>query len=132
MPTLAHSAAVLALAAMDVELSHDGPAGNLGLVLRLDMGFLHVAAAARAGVGQGDLVDLVDAIRRRRLAMAMSAMAFAAFASGFFGFLLRRSFGEGRRLSLGGPLTLLEQALGLFEQLRELLDLGLQRCDFLA
>src|SRR4051812_37279531 len=80
MPTLARSAAVLALATVDVELPDDWSAGNLGLILMLDARFLHVAATVRASVRQRGFMDLVDAVRGRRLAMAMPAMAFAGFA----------------------------------------------------
>ena len=63
MAPLNPAVALAALADVDVELSVNGLARNLNLKLLGDVSFVEGAAAARADVGQGRLMDLVDLFR---------------------------------------------------------------------
>jgi hypothetical protein len=104
---------------VDVELADDRLARNLGLILLIDVGFVEFAATAGTGIGQLRFVNFVDLVGRWRGPMTMPTVVLAALASWRFGMLLWRALGKRCRLTLGGSLALLEQAL-------KLLDLGLE------
>jgi hypothetical protein len=102
---------------VNVELAVDRLPWDLDLILLIDVGFVDLAAAVGASIGQGCLVDLVDSLRR--LAVGLGAVLLAGLASWFLGVRLGWSFGE------GGGLTL-ASALLLFKQAGEAFDLGFQ------
>jgi hypothetical protein len=118
---------------VDVELTHEGPAGNVGLVLVVDVGLVEGATTAGADVGQRGFVGLVDAFGCGGLAMTVGAMLVAGLASGGLGLGLGWSFGERRRLAFAGTdgsFELLAEVvagpLQSGEGAFELLDAGVQ------
>jgi hypothetical protein len=119
MASLHPAAALAAPADADVELPVDRLAGDLDLVLLGDVGLVQGAAAVRAGVGQGCLVDLVDLFGARRLAVGLGAVILARLAAGLLGLVRGLALGEGGGLALAG-------AGRLFELPTEALVLGLQ------
>src|SRR5262245_52755289 len=119
MASLHPAAAPAAPADVDVELPVDGLARDLDLVLLGDVGLVQGAAAVRAGVGQGCLVDLVDLFGARRLAVGLGAVIDTGLASGLLGLAGGRALGEGGGLALAGAGRLVELAA-------EALVLGLQ------
>ena len=80
MAALDSAAALPTVADVDVELAVDRLSWDLDLILLIDMGFVDLAAAVRASIGQGCLVNLVDLLRRR--SMRLSAVFLAGLASG--------------------------------------------------
>jgi hypothetical protein len=60
-----------------------------------DAGFVEGAAAVRADVGQGGLVDLVDLLGAGRLSVGLGAIVFAGLAAGLLGLASGLAFGEG-------------------------------------
>ena len=74
MASLNPAVTLTALADVDVELSVDGFAWDLNLELLGNVGLVQGTAAARASVGQGRLVDLVDLIGRWWLAVRLGAL----------------------------------------------------------
>src|SRR5262249_5431164 len=99
-----------ALANVDVKLAVNGLARNLDLELLGDVGFVEGAAAVRAGVGQGRLVDLVDLLGAGRLAVALGGVGFDRLAAGFLGLGHGLAVGEGGGLALAGAGRLVELA----------------------
>jgi hypothetical protein len=95
---------------VNVELTVDRLTGNLDLVLAINVGWVNEAAAVRASIRQGHLMDFVDLFGRGREAMGLAAVAGAGFAARLLGLGLWRPFGEGRGLTLAGALLLFEQA----------------------
>jgi hypothetical protein len=93
MAPLDPAVALAAPADVEVELPVDGLARDLDLELLGDMSFVQGAAAVRADLGQGRLVDLVDLFGAGRLAVSLGAVVLAGLAAGALG------------LSSGGPLA---------------------------
>ena len=122
MSTLDRLAAARTDAEVNGELPHDGLAGNLGLVLVIDMGFVDVTATLRTGIGQRGVQFFVDLGRGRRRSMAMLAVLAAALAARRLGMLLGRGLGKGSRLALGGTLEGLDLPEQLGDQGFELSD----------
>jgi|SRR6516164_7375612 hypothetical protein len=108
-----------ALAEVDVELAMDRLAGDLDLVLVIDVGFVDPAAAVGASVRQGRFVNFVDLFGWGREAMGLAAVVGAGLATRLLGFGLRWSLGKKCGLAFAGPLL-------LFEQAGQPLHLGLQ------
>ena len=107
---------------VDVELPVDGLARDLELELLSDVGFVKQAAAVRANVGQGRLVNLVDLFGAGRLAVGLGAVVLAGLAARLAGILLWLPLGKGSGLALAG-------AEGRVELTAEPLILGLQVVD---
>ena len=116
-------AALLAVAAVDVELADDRPARNLGLELLVEMVLDDVAAAIGTLIGQGRVVGFIDQVRRRRVAMRVPAMLVAHLAAWLFGVLLGLAFGKRGRLPLGRAFGFFEAFLEIVNGLLELRDL---------
>jgi hypothetical protein len=100
MAALHPPATARTVADVDVELAVDRLAGDLGLVLLLDVGLLERPAAVGTGLGQRGLVDLVD-LRRWRPAR-LGTVVGARLAAGLFGLCVRRALGEGGGLAFAG------------------------------
>ena len=122
MAALNPSAALPALAHVDVELPMNGLARDFDLELLGDVGLVEGAAAVGAGVGQGRLVDLVDLFGAGRLAVRLGAVVLAGLATGLLGLGAGFTLGERGGLSLAGPE-------GLVELAAEALVLGLEVVD---
>src|SRR5436309_1517966 len=108
-----------ALSDVDVELPVDGLAGDLDLELLRHVRFVERSAAVGTGRGQRRLVDLVDLLGGRRLAMGLGAVILAPLAAGLLGVRFRLALGERGALALARPA-------GRFELAAQALDLGLQ------
>ncbi len=112
-------AALLAMAAMDVELTHDRPTRNLGLKLVSALLLDEVSPAVGTVLRQGRVEDFIDLSRRRRLAMAMPSVLLARLAARLLGVLFRLALGERSGWSFGGAFRfvepLLQRADGLLE-----------------
>src|SRR5262249_38037108 len=104
---------------VNVELAMDRLAGDLDLVLVIDVGLVDHAAAVGASIRQGHFVDFVDLFGRSREAMGFGAVAGAGVGGLPLGCRLVRPLSE-----RGGPT--LAGALLLFEQAGQPLYLGLQ------
>jgi hypothetical protein len=87
---------------MDVELSVDRLARNLHLELLGDMGFVEEAAAVRADMGQGRLVNLVNLFGAGRLTVGLAAIVFAGLAARLARVRFGLALGEGASLALAG------------------------------
>jgi hypothetical protein len=122
MASLNAAAALTALPDVNVELPVDGLARDLELELLGDVGFVQVAAAIGAGVGQVRLVDLVNLFGAGRQAMGLGAVVFAWLAAGLLGLGYGLALGEGGGLALAG-------AGRLVELVAEAVVLGLQVID---
>jgi hypothetical protein len=109
MPALDPAPAGAAVADVDVELAMDRSAGDLDLVLVIDVGLVDPAAAVGASFRQGRFVNFVNLFGRGREAMGLAAIVGAGFTAGLLGFGLRWPLGEGGGLPLAGPLLLFEQ-----------------------
>jgi hypothetical protein len=118
MPATQALAALLAMAAVDVELADDGLAGNVRLELLIEMILDDVAAAVGTVIGQGRVKRFSDLLGRR-LAMAVLAVLVASLAARLLGMLLRCAFGEGSRLPLGRAFDLLKTMLQIANDLLE-------------
>src|SRR5262249_4288275 len=118
MAPLDAATALTAAADVDVELPVDGLARDLHLELLGDVGLIEGAAAVRADVGQGRLVDLVDLFGVGRLAVGLGAVVLAGLAAGLLG------AGGGLALVAWGGLAL-AGAGRLVELVAEALVLGL-------
>src|SRR5262249_43832428 len=104
---------------VDVELSVDGLAWDLGLKLLGDVCLVERAAAVGAAVRQRCLVDLIDLVGGGWLAVGLGAIVSARLAAGLLGLAGGLALGEGSGLALAG-------AGGLVELAAEALVLGLQ------
>src|SRR5262249_33623956 len=102
MAPLHPAAALTALADVDVESPVNGLARDLDLVLLGDVGLVQGAAAVGANARQGRLVDLIDLVGGRRLAVGLGAVILARLAPGSLGVCLGLALGEGGRLALAG------------------------------
>lgn len=111
MPATQALAAFLAMAAVDFEFAHDGPAGNLGLELLIETILDHIAVAIGTPLGQRSVQRFIDAFRRRRFAMRVVAVLRALLAARLFGFSLRFALGERRGLALGGAFEFIDPLL---------------------
>ena len=107
---------------VDVELPVNGLARDLDLELLGDVSLVEGAAAVGADLGQRRLVDLVDLLGGRRLAVGLGAVILARLPSGLLGVRLGLALGKGPCLALAG-------AGGLVELAVEALVLGLQVAD---
>src|SRR5262249_28105526 len=77
--------ALTAQADVDVELPVDGPARDLDLELLGGVGLVERTAAVGAAVRQRCLVDFIDLVGARRLAMSLGAVILARLAAGLLG-----------------------------------------------
>jgi hypothetical protein len=102
MASLHQTAALTALADVDVELPVDGLARDLDLELLGDVGLVEGPAAVRAGVWQGRLVGLVDLVGGRRPTVSLGAVVLAGLTAGLLGLVLGLALGEGSGLALAG------------------------------
>ena len=108
MSSLNAAMALTALPNMNVELAVDGLAWDLHLELLGDMGFVEGAAAVRADVGQGRLVNFVDLVGGRRLAVGLGAIVLPRLASRLARIELGLALGEGSGLALAGAGCLVQ------------------------
>jgi hypothetical protein len=115
MASLDAFAAATATADVDVELANDGAARDLGLELSIDPGLVDGPATVRAGLGQGGIEGLVDAVRRRSRAVTVAAVGSTTLAARLLGMSLRRALGEGSGLTFASPACRLEVSFGLTE-----------------
>jgi hypothetical protein len=122
MASLHAALAVTALPDMDVELAVDGFTRDLNLELLSDMGFVEWTATIRAAVWQRCLVNFVDLIRGRGLAVGLGAIVLPRLASRLAWIELGLALGEGSGLALAG-------AGGLVELTAEAFVLGLKVVD---
>jgi hypothetical protein len=95
---------------VDVELPVDGLAWDLNLVLLGDVGFVEGAAAVRANVGQGRLVNLVDLFGAGRLTVGLGAVVFAGLAPRLLGLVGGLALGERGGLALASTSRLVKLA----------------------
>jgi hypothetical protein len=100
MASLHPTAALPALADVNVELPVDGPARDLDLELLGDVSLVEGAAAVGAAVRQRRLVDLVDLPGAGRLAMGLGAVVLAGLAAWLVGLAGGLALGEGGGLAL--------------------------------
>jgi len=107
-------AALLAAAAVDLELANDGPAGDLGLELLIERVLDDVAAAIGTMLGQRGFHDSVG---RRRFAMGVGAVLVASLAARLLRTLLRFAFRERSGLSLGGSFEFFDALLEFADEL---------------
>jgi hypothetical protein len=108
MASLNPAVALTALADVDVKLAVKGFAWNLHLELLGDVRFVEGAAAIRADMRQGRLMNLVDLFGGRWFAVSLSAIVHAGLAAGFTRVQLGLALGEGSGLSLAGAGCLVE------------------------
>jgi hypothetical protein len=119
MASLNAAPALTALSDVDVELLVDRLARDLDLELLRHMRLVERAAASRAQIRQGRLVNLVDLFRRRWLPVGLGAIVLAGLAAGLLGLGRGLALGEGGGLALAGAGRLVKPAA-------EVLVLGLQ------
>ncbi len=119
MPALEALVAAAAATDMDVELPVNGLARDLDLELLGDVRLIERPAAIGAAVRQGRLMNLVDLIRGRRLAVGLGAVVLARLATRLATGRLGLALGERGGLTLAG-------AGGLVELAAEALVLSLQ------
>jgi hypothetical protein len=122
MASLNPTVALAALADVDVELSVDGLARDLDLVLLGDVGLVQGAAAIGAAVRQRRLVNLIHLVGGGRLAVGLGAVVLAGLAAGLLGLARGLALGEGSGLALAGAGCLGEltaEAFGLGLQVAE-------------
>jgi hypothetical protein len=110
MAALDQAAAPTALADVDVELATDGLARDLNLELLGNTSLVERSAAVGAAVRQWRLVNLVDLVRRWRLAVGLGTVVIARLAAGLLGLAGGHSLGEGGGLALAGAGRLVELA----------------------
>jgi glyoxylase-like metal-dependent hydrolase (beta-lactamase superfamily II) len=91
-----------AVADMDIEPAVNRLAGDLDLVLLLNVGLLDRATAVGTGVGQRSVVDFVDVRRRRWRSVAFTSVLSAGLAAGLFGLVGGLALGEGGGLAFAG------------------------------
>src|SRR5690242_21062590 len=115
MASLNAAMAPTTLADMNVELPMNRLAWDLDLELLGDMGFVEGAAAVRADMGQGCLVNFVDLVGGRRLAVGLGAIVFARLATWFARIELGLALGEGSGLALAGAGCLVELTAEAFD-----------------
>jgi hypothetical protein len=108
MASLHAAGALAALANVDVKLTVNGLARDLDLERLSDGGFVEGAAAVRAGIRQGCLVDLVDLFGAGRLAMSLGAIVLAWLAAWLARMELGLALGERSGLALAGAGCLVE------------------------
>jgi hypothetical protein len=108
MASLNAAAALTALADVNVELPVNGLARNLHLELMSNVGFVEKTATLRAGIRQACLVDLVDLIGARRLAVSFGAIVPSRLAARFVRVRLGLTLGEGAGLALAGTERVVE------------------------
>ena len=118
MAPLNATEALTALPNVDVELPVNGLARDLDLVLLGHLRLVERTAAVGAAVRQRRLVDLVDLLGGRWLAVGFGAVILAGLAAGLLGVRLGRALGEGASLALAGTqgrveLTTKTPVLGL-------------------
>src|SRR5690348_13334401 len=119
MAALNAASALTAPADMDVELAMDGAARDLDLELLGDVRLIERAAAGGAAIRQRRLVNLIDLVGGRWLAVGLGAVVPAGLAAGLLGLVCGLALGERGGLALAG-------AGGLIELAAEALVLGLQ------
>jgi hypothetical protein len=110
MAALNAAVALPTLADVDVELPVDGLPRDLNLELLGNVGLVQGTAAARASVGQGRLVDLVDLLGAGRWAVGLGAVVLAGLAAELLGLVGGLAFGEGSGLALAGAGRLVKLA----------------------
>src|SRR5262245_24145297 len=122
MAPLDAAAALATLPDVDVELPVYGLARDLDLKLLGDVGLVQGAAAVGADVGQGRLVDLVDLLGGRWLAVGLGAVVLARLAAGLARVGLGLALGEGSCLALASTE-------GRVELVPQVVVFGLQAID---
>jgi hypothetical protein len=110
MTPLNAAVALTAPADMNVELPVNGLARDLNLELLGNMGLVERPAAVGADVGQGRLVDLIDLVGLRWLAVGFGAVILAGLATWLLGLVGGLALGEGGGLTLAGAGRLVELA----------------------
>lgn len=108
MASLNAAMALTTLADMNVELPMNRLAWDLDLQLLGDMGFVEGSAAIRADMGQGRLVNFVDLVGGRRLAVGLGAIVLARLAAWLTRIELGLALGEGSGLAFAGASCLVE------------------------
>src|SRR5262249_18998818 len=108
MGSLNSPVALTALADVDVELAVNGFARNLHLELLGNVGFIEKSAAVGTAFRQLCLVNLVDLIRGRWLAVGLGAIVLAWLAAWLTRIELGLALGEGSRLAIAGAGYLVE------------------------
>ena len=108
MASLNAAIAPPALADVDVELPVNGLTRNLHLELLSDVGFIEWAATIGAAVWQQCLVNLVDLIRGRGLAVGLGAIVLPRLAAWLARIELGLALGEGSGLALASAGCLVE------------------------
>jgi hypothetical protein len=126
MPALDRLSTTGTDAAVDVELPRDRLAGNLGLVLLIDVSFVDVAAALGTFIRQGCFQSFVDLLRPRGRSVAMLAMLATGFAARSFGMFFGRILGERGGLPFGRALQRLELSQQLGDASFEFRDAAFQ------
>jgi hypothetical protein len=108
------------MSAVDVELTHDGLARNLGLKLLVEaFGILDdLAAAIGALFGQRRLKAFIDALGQRRFAMSVLAVLLSLFAARLLGPFLGFALGKRRGLAFGDAFEFLNAFLLVANRLR--------------
>jgi hypothetical protein len=110
MAPLHPTAALAALADVDVELPVNGLARDLDLELLGDMRFVEWPAAVGADARQRRLVNLVDLFGAGRLSVGLGAVVLAGLAAGLPGLAGGLALGEGGGLAFAGTGGLVELA----------------------
>jgi hypothetical protein len=93
--TLHPTAAITALADVNVELAVNGLARDLDLELLGDVGLVEWPAAVGARVWQGRLVCFIDLVGPQRLTVGCGAVSLAGLAAGLLGLVDGLALGEG-------------------------------------
>jgi hypothetical protein len=122
MASLNPTLALTAPADVDVELPVNGFPRELDLELLGYMRFVEGAAAVGADLGQRYLVDFVDLVGGRWLAVGLGPIVLAGLPSGLLGLVRGQSLGEGSGLALAGTegrVELAAEALVLGFQVAE-------------
>jgi hypothetical protein len=84
MPPLDAGSATTTTANVNVELTDEGAAWDLGLKLGGDLGLVDLCTAMRASVGKGSIENFIDLFGRGRRAVAVATVGDAGLASGRF------------------------------------------------
>jgi hypothetical protein len=125
MPRLHPFPTARADADVQVEASQDRSAGNLDLKLLIGVRLPHPTAARRTTCGGLNVDDLVG-LHVGKAARSLRSIVLARFSSRQLGACLGHPFGEGGRLSFGGPHRLGQETVWLANTSLQLRDASLQ------